>query len=79
MCLNSRYIFDLQHYKTHDGGGLTLHALPMMRSKWDRITLIETMGVRTTLKFIETVEESYGLLHQQATRDVEFWALDRQL
>jgi hypothetical protein len=72
-------MFDLQHYQAHDGGGLTLHALPMMRSKWDRFTLIETMGARTTMKFIGTVEESYGLSHKQATRDVEFCALDRQL
>lgn len=79
MCLNSRYMFDLQHYQPHDDGGPTLNALPMMQSKWDRFTLIETMGVRTTLKFIETVEEGYGLSHKLANRDVEFWALDRQL
>ena len=79
MCPNSRSIFDLQHYRTHDGPGLTLHALPMMRAKWDRLTVKEVMGIRTPAELIEKVEESYSLSHEQATRDVEFWALDKQL
>jgi hypothetical protein len=37
------------------------------------------MGIRTTSELIEKVEESYSLSHEQATREVEFWALDKQL
>lgn len=33
------------------------------------------MGIRTTSELIEKVEESYSLPHEQAARDVEFWAL----
>lgn len=75
MGLNSRFMFDLQHYQAGDGPGLTLHALPMVQSRWDRLTTVETMGIRTTSELIERVEESYSLSHEQATRDVEFWAL----
>lgn len=79
MCPNSRSIFDLQHYRTYDGPGLTLHALPMMRARWDRLTALEVLGMRTPSELIEKVEERYSLSHEQATRDVEFWALDKQL
>ncbi|MET0529428.1 MAG: hypothetical protein ABW003_14020 [Microvirga sp.] len=79
MCLNSRFMFDLQHYRTHDGPGLTLHALPMMQARWDRFAAIEMIGIRTSSELIEKVEETYSLSHEQATRDVEFWALDKQL
>lgn len=79
MCLNNRFMFDLKHYQTHDGPGLTLNALPMMQARWDRLTAMEVMGIRTPSELIEKVEESYGLSHEQATRDVEFWALDKQL
>jgi predicted GTPase len=51
----------------------------MMQARWNRFTIIETMGIRTTSELIEKVEESYSLSHEQATRDVEFWALDKQL
>jgi predicted GTPase len=53
--------------------------LPMMQARWNRFTIIETMGIRTTSELIEKVEESYSLSHEQATREVEFWALDKQL
>lgn len=79
MCPNNRFMFDLQHYRTHDGPGLRLHALPMMRARWDRLTALEVLGIRTLLELIEKVEESHSLSHEQATRDVEFWALDKQL
>lgn len=79
MCLNSRFMFDLRHYQARDGPGLTLPALQMMRSRWDRLTAVETMGIRTSSELIGKVEESYSLSHEQATRDVEFWALDKQL
>jgi hypothetical protein len=79
MCWNSRFMFDLQHYQAHDDPGLTLRALPMMQARWDRFTLIEMMRIRTTSEFIEKVEESYGLSQEQATRDVEFGFLDKQL
>lgn len=78
MCLNSRFMFNLRHYQVRDGPGLTPHALAMMQVRWDRFTLVETMGVRTTSELIEKVEESYDLSHEQATTDVEFWALDKQ-
>jgi hypothetical protein len=51
----------------------------MMQARWDRFTAIEVMGIRTPSELIEKVEESYSLSHEQATRDVEFWALDKQL
>jgi len=79
MCPNSRFMFDLQHYRKSDDPGLTLHAQPMMRAKWDRLTTLEVLGIRTPSELIEKVEESYSLSHEQATRDVEFWALDKQL
>jgi hypothetical protein len=79
MCLNSRFMFDLQHRQGHDGPGLTLHALPTMQAKWDRLTTTEVTGVRTASELIGKVEEIYNLTHEQATRDVEFWALDKQL
>ena len=79
MCLNSRFMFDLQRYRTSDGPGLTLHALPLMQARWDRFTAIEVMVIRTPSELIGKVEESYSLSHEQATRDVEFWALDKQL
>jgi len=72
-------MFDLQHYRTHDGPGLALHALSMMQARWNRFTAIEVMGIRTASELIEKVDESYSLSHEQATRDVEFWALDKQL
>lgn len=78
MCPNSRFMFDLQHYRTSDGPGLTLHALPMMQARWDRLTTIEVMRIRTLSELIEKVEENYSLSHEHATRDVEFWALDKQ-
>jgi hypothetical protein len=43
------------------------------------LTEPELFGVRTTSELIEKVEESYSLPHEQATRDVEYWALDKQL
>jgi len=78
MCPNSRSIFDLQHDRTHHGPGLTLHALPMMQAKWGRLTAIEVMEIRTPSELIEKVEERYSLSHELATRDVEFWTLDKQ-
>jgi hypothetical protein len=79
VCWNSRFMFGLQHDQVPNGPGLALHALPMMQARWNRFTIIETMGIRTTSELIEKVEESYSLSHEQATRDVEFWALDKQL
>jgi len=79
MCLSSSRLFDLQHYQAHDGPGLTLHALPMLQARWDRFTAIEMIGIRTQSELIGKVEEGYSLSHEQATRDVEFWALDKQL
>lgn len=72
MRLNSRFMFDLRHYQVRDGTGLTPHALPMMRSRWDRFTMVEMIGIRTTSELIETAEESYSLSREQATREVEF-------
>ncbi|HZH12092.1 MAG TPA: hypothetical protein VEZ24_17205 [Microvirga sp.] len=79
MYPNSRFMLNLQHDRTHDGPGLALHALPMMQVKWDRLTAVDVMGIRTPSELIEKVEESYSLSHEQATRDVEFWTLDKQL
>jgi hypothetical protein len=79
MCWNSRFMFGLQHDQVPNGPGLALHALPMMQARWNRFTIIETMGIRTTSELIEKVEESYSLSHEQATHEVEFWALDKQL
>jgi hypothetical protein len=79
MCWNSRFMFGLQHDQAHNGPGLALHALPMMQARWNRFMIIETMGIRTTSELIEKVEASYSLSHEQATREVEFWALDKQL
>jgi hypothetical protein len=79
MCWNSHFMFELQHRQDHDGPGLTLHAMPKMQAQWDRLTTTEMTGVRTTSELIGKVEEIYSLTHEQATRDVEFWALDKQL
>jgi hypothetical protein len=79
MCLNSHFMFDLQHRQGHDGPGLTLHALPTMQDQWEQLTTTELLGVRTTSELTARVEMRYSLTHEQATRDVEFWALDKQL
>ncbi len=79
MCLNSRFMFDLQHYRASGSPGLALHVMPMAQSRWDWLTMVEVMRIRTTSELIKKVEESYSLSHEQATRDVEFWALDKQL
>jgi hypothetical protein len=79
MCLNSRFMFDLQHYQAHDDPGLMPRASPMMQARWDRFTPIEMVRIRTTSELIYKVEESYGLYQEQATRDVEFWSPDKQL
>lgn len=65
MYLNSRFMFDLRHYQVRDGTGLTPHVLPMMRSGWDRFTMVEMIGIRTASELIETVEESYSLSREQ--------------
>jgi hypothetical protein len=49
------------------------------QAEWPRLTVPELLGVRTTSELTGRVEESYSLLHEQATRDVEYWALDKQL
>jgi hypothetical protein len=51
----------------------------MMQARWDRLATVEVMCMRTMLEFTEKVEESYGLSHEQATRDGAFRALDKQL
>jgi hypothetical protein len=60
MYLNSRFMFDLQHYRAGDGPGLALHALPMAQSKWDWLTMVEMMGIRNTSELIKKFEESYS-------------------
>jgi hypothetical protein len=70
-CLNSRFMFDLQHDHAHASPGLMLHALPMLRSKWDRITIIEAVRIRTTSEPIKKVEESCSLPCETAKADFE--------
>ena len=79
MCLSRSSIFDLEHYQDHDRPGLTPHAVQVAQETWLRLTAAELSGVRTTSELIERVEERYSLSREQATRDVEFWALDKQL
>lgn len=79
MCQNSRFMLDLEHYQRRDGPGLAPLFVSAAQAKWPRLTVPELLGVRTTSELTERVEESYGLLHEQATRDVEYWALDKQL
>jgi hypothetical protein len=79
MCQNSRFMFDLEHYQRRDGPGLATPFASAAQAEWPRLTVPELLGVRTTSELTERVEESYSLLHEQATRDVEYWALDKQL
>jgi hypothetical protein len=79
MCLSKSFRFDLEHYQDHDHPGLTSHAMQRVQATWLRLTAVELSGVRTTSELTERVEERYSLSHEQATRDVEFWALDKQL
>ncbi len=79
MCLSNRFMFDLRHYQHRDGPGLTPHFAITAPATWLRLTEPELFGVRTTSELIDKVEESYSLPHEQATRDVEYWALDKQL
>ncbi|PVE25263.1 hypothetical protein DC522_06975 [Microvirga sp. KLBC 81] len=79
MCLSSRYMFDLEHYQRRDGPGLTPLFVSAAQAGWPRLTAPELLGVRTTSELTERVEESYSLMHEQATRDVEYWALNKQL
>jgi hypothetical protein len=79
MCLSKSSRFDLEHYQDHDDPGLAPHSVQLAQATWLRLTAAELSGVRTTSELIERVEERYGLSHEQATRDVEFWALGKQL
>jgi len=79
MCLSKSFMFDLEHYQDHADPGLTPHAVQKAQATWLRLTAAELSGVRTTSELIERVEERYSLSHEQATREVEFWALDKQL
>jgi hypothetical protein len=79
MCLTKSFLFDLEHYQDHDGPGLTPHAVHTAQATWLRLTAAELSRVRTTSELIEKVEERYSLSHEQVIRDVEFWALDKQL
>lgn len=79
MCLSSRFMFDLRHYQHRDGPGLTPSFVSAAQAEWLRLTWPELLVVRTTSELIERVEENYGLPHEQATREVEYWALDKQL
>jgi phage gp29-like protein len=78
MCLSKSLRFDLEHYQDHDAPGLTPHAMQMVQATWLRLTAAELSGVRTMSELTERVEERYSLSHEQATRDVEFWALAKQ-
>jgi len=49
------------------------------QAKRRRLTWLELLVVRTTSELIERGEENYGLPREQATREVEYWALDKQL
>jgi hypothetical protein len=79
MCLGKNSMFDLEHHQDHDDLGLTPHAVHAAQATWMRLTEADLSGVRTTSELIERVEERYSLSHEQATRDVEFWALGKQL
>jgi len=67
MCLNNRFMFDLQHAPARDGTELTSHALPMIQAKRDQFLRGEVIGIRTTFELIKRVEERYGLPHEQTT------------
>lgn len=79
MDVGNGFMFDLPHYQAHDGPGLTPHSVHAAQATWVRLTMAELSGVRTMSELIGRVEERYSLSHEQATRDVEFWALDKQL
>jgi hypothetical protein len=79
MCLSKSFRFDLEHYQDHGAPGLTPHAVHTVPSTWLQLTAADLSRVRTTSELIGCVEERYSLSHEQATRDVEFWCLDKQL
>lgn len=79
MNLGNSLMFELPHYEAHDGSGLRPHSVHAAQAIWTRLTTAELSWIRTTSELIERVEEAYSLSHEQATRDVEFWALDKQL
>ena len=79
MCLRKTPMFDLEHYHDQGDPGLMPLAVQGAHITWLLLTAVELSGVRTTSELIERVEERYSLSHEQATRDVEFWVLDKQL
>ena len=79
MCLSSRFIFDIRNYQRCNGPGLAPPFVSAAQAQWLRLTSLELIGVRTTSELIERVEERYSLPQEQATREVEYWALDKQL
>jgi hypothetical protein len=79
MCLSNSFRFDLEHYQDPGDPGLTPHAVHTVQATWLQLTAAELSGVRNTSELTGRVEERYGLSHEQATRDVEFWSLDKQL
>ncbi len=79
MCLSNSFRFDLEHYQDYGDPGLTPHAVRTVQATWLQLTAAELSGVRTTSELTERVEERYSLSHEQATRDVEFWSLGKQL
>jgi hypothetical protein len=79
MCRSKSSLFTLEHYEGRDAPGLTPRTVQMAQTTWQRLTAAELSGVRTASELIGKVEETYGISHEQATRDVEFWCLDKQL
>jgi hypothetical protein len=72
-------MFDLEHHQHRDGSGPAPLFMMAAQAKWRRLMLPELLGVRTTSKLTEHEGESYSLLHEQATRGVASWALNKQL
>jgi hypothetical protein len=69
---------DRQHARENDVLHITTRQMKAAQAKWDRLTTADLAGIRAMSQLIGRVEERYSLPHDQAARDVELWASDKQ-
>jgi hypothetical protein len=71
-------MFNLQSSQVDDVLHITERHMKAAQAKWDRLTTADLSGIKTRSQLVGRVEERYSLAHEQAARDVELWASDKQ-
>ena len=49
-----------------------------IQAKWDRLTTLDLVQIKTKAQLIARLEEQYGMTHDVAAEDVEIWSSDRR-